>query len=328
MKAIGLLSGGLDSTLALELMLEQNIEIITLNFKTPFCRCNHGGCNWASKQANRIGVGIKYIYLGDEYLETIKNPKFGYGSQVNPCIDCRILMFKKAKEFMKEINASFIFTGEVLGQRPMSQHMNALRLIEREAGLEGLIIRPLSARLLPPSIPEKEGWIEREALRAIRGRSRKEQIRLAKKVGLHDYPCPAGGCLLTDPNFAKRIKDLLKHSSNLTLNDVELLKVGRHFRLSSSVKLIVGRNEKENERLSRLRRNGDVSLFVSEHKGPTSILRGNTIDHLIILAAGITAYYSDAPKDRVAEVSFETGNETNFICVRAAPYDELKQFMI
>ena len=191
--AIGLLSGGLDSTLAVKLMLNQDIEVMVLNFITPFCTCTKKGCKHeASRIANEFGIVIKVIAAGDDYIKVVRNPKHGYGKNMNPCIDCRTFMLKKAKEYMEEIGASFLFTGEVLGQHPMSQRREAMTLIEKEAGLEGLILRPLSAQFLEPTIPEKEGLIDREKLLGIRGRLRKPQMELTEELGIKDYQCPAG----------------------------------------------------------------------------------------------------------------------------------------
>lgn len=297
MKVVALISGGLDSTLAAKLIKEQGIEVVALNFKTAFCLCdrkNSAGClNHARQVAHNLGLEIRVINITQEFLEIIKAPVFGYGSNMNPCIDCRILKLRKAKEFMHEIGASFVITGEVLGQRPMSQHKQALRIIEKESGLEGLVLRPLSARLLPETIPEKEGWINRDKLLSFNGRTRKPQIALAKEFGINDYPCPAGGCLLTDSGFARRIKDLLANEE-LNLNNIELLKIGRHFRISKLTKLIVGRDEKENERLSGLARDGDYLFMPHAIAGPTALGRGifNNAD-LLKLSCGIVCRYCD-----------------------------------
>ncbi|MCX7910705.1 MAG: hypothetical protein N2505_03900, partial [Endomicrobia bacterium] len=211
MKAISLISGGLDSELATRIILEQKIEIIGLHFITPFCLCDKkGSCNSQSlRVAKDLNIELKIIPLKDEYLEIVKNPKYGYGKNLNPCIDCRIMMLRYTKKIMQEVGALFVVTGEVLGQRPKSQNIKALKIIEKEAGLEGLILRPLSAKVLPETIPEKLGWVQRDKLFNIVGRQRKIQIELAKNFDMKNYPCPSGGCLLTDPNFSKRIKDVL-----------------------------------------------------------------------------------------------------------------------
>ena len=227
MKAIALLSGGLDSTLAARVVMEQGVELEALNFVTVFCTCTNRGatCLASQKAVETLGIPLKVFNVSEEYLSVVKHPKHGYGRNMNPCIDCRIFMLMKTKTYMAESGASFIVTGEVLGQRPMSQRKDAMRLIEKEAGLEGLILRPLSAKVLQVTIPEKEGWVDREKLLRIQGRSRKPQIELAENYGIHDYPCPAGGCLLTDPGFAKRMKDLMVNRPDFSLNDVHLLKM-------------------------------------------------------------------------------------------------------
>jgi len=302
MKALILLSGGLDSAVAAKVVKQQGIELEALNFVSPFCQCRKG-CDDLTKLAEELDVKLHVVTLLDEYLEIIKNPKYGYGSNMNPCIDCRILMFKKAKEIMNKIGASFIVTGEVLGQRPMSQHKDALALIDRESGLEGLVLRPLSAKFLPPTKAEKEGQINRDLLLSIKGRSRKKQLELAKSYKISSYFCPSGGCLLTDPNFSKRLRDLLAHCSNPTLDEIELLKIGRHFRLSENAKLIVGRNREENEKLRKLCRSGDILLEVPNYGCPVSIARGKLSKEDLLLSARIEARYSDAPKDGAVKVN-------------------------
>ena len=262
MKAVTLLSGGLDSTLAAKVVMEQGIELEALNFMTLFCTCTHRGatCLASQKAVETLGIPLRVFNVSEEYLSVVKDPSHGYGKNMNPCIDCRIFMLKKAKAYMQDSGAAFIVTGEVLGQRPMSQRKDAMRLIEKEAELEGFILRPLSAHVLPMTIPEKEGWVDREKLLKFQGRSRKPQIKLAEHYGIRDYPCPAGGCLLTDPGFAKRMKDLMLHKPDFSLNDVHLLKVGRHFRLSDGVKLVVGRNEEENQKIETFAQEGDYFI--------------------------------------------------------------------
>jgi len=296
MKAISLLSGGLDSTLATKLALEQGLEVIALNFTSPFCQCNHkaNSCSIAKDVAQGLGVSLNVVNLGTEYLEIVKNPKHGYGSNMNPCVDCRILMLKKAKEFMQKNGADFIITGEVLGQRPMSQYRHMLKLIDKETQLEGLILRPLSANLLDETIPEKKGWVNRKLLLSLSGRTRKPQISLAKDRDIKNYSCPAGGCLLTDPGFSKRMKDLIKYCGSFSLRDVELLKLGRHFRLDVNSKLIVGRDESENNRLKNFIDPGDIYFDPHPVKGPVAIGRGNFKDNEILeLGARIIARYCD-----------------------------------
>jgi len=311
-KALGLLSGGLDSTLAVKLMLEQGVEVETLNFVTPFCLCGTKKCD-ATSVASRFQVKLKRIFLGDEYLKMLRKPKHGYGKNVNPCIDCRILMLKKTKRYAKKIGADFIFTGEVLDERPMSQHRRALEIIEREAGLEGKILRPLSAKYLPETGAEKKGLIERERLLDIRGRSRKRQIELAKGFGLSDYPCPAGGCLLTDREFAAKVRDLFNHKRAVRLKDTSLLKVGRHFRFGSN-KIIVGRNEIENKLLLSLKAPDDYYFEVPDCGSPTTILQGRKSSEAIRIAASLTARYSDAKGENV-QVAYGTGRSKKTLTV-------------
>ncbi len=293
-KAIALLSGGLDSTLAVRLILDQGIAVEALNFVTPFCTCNRRGRCEARHVAEEFGIPWKTIAITEEFFPVIKDPRYGYGSGMNPCLDCRILMFSRARERMEEIGAAFVFTGEVLGQRPMSQHRQAMRIIDRESGLDGRLLRPLSARLLEPTIPEKEGLVDRERLLDIQGRSRKPQMALAEERGITDYPCAAGGCLLTDPGFARRMRDLVRFRPDFDLNDVNLLKAGRHFRLLPGAKAVVGRNEEENRRLQILARKDDVLFEVKGCGSPTTLLRGEVGKAEMHLAAAITARYSDA----------------------------------
>ncbi len=311
MKAIALLSGGIDSTLAAKIVMEQEIELEAINFLTVFCTCTNRGetCLASQKAVNALGIPLKVFNVSDEYLNTVKNPKHGYGSNMNPCIDCRIFMLKKTKVYMEEAGASFIITGEVLGQRPMSQRRDAMRLIEKEAGLEGYILRPLSAKFLPVTIPEKEGWINRETLLGIQGRSRKPQMKLADHYGIRDYPCPAGGCLLTDPGFARRIKDLMDHKSDFSLNDVHLLKIGRHFRLSPHLKLVVGRNEDDNRKIQTFALEGDILLKTMQYPGPLSLLRGDDNGESIETAASITVRYSKGKNFERAEVFYGSAKE-------------------
>jgi len=315
-KAIVLLSGGLDSTLVVGLMLQYGIEIEAINFVTPFCTCNRSkGCGHeAGRVVKEFGIQLKVVNVFEEIMEVIKHPKHGYGRGVNPCIDCRILIFKKAKEYMVQTGVSFIVTGEVLGQRPMSQHRRAMEIIEKESGLEGLVLRPLSAKLLKPTIPEEMGWVDREKLLNISGRSRKTQIALAEELHINEYPCAAGGCLLTDAEFAKRMRDLLASTPDPTLNDVQLLKLGRHFRLSETLKVIVARNDEENNRLVNLIEEKDITLQVTNQKGPVAICRGEINREQKLLAASIVARYSDDRGESGIKVNGGlAGEETLFV---------------
>jgi len=332
MKAIALLSGGLDSTLAAKVVLDLGIELEALNFLTVFCTCTTRGetCLASQKAVDALGIPLKVLNVSEEYLHVVKNPKHGYGSNMNPCIDCRIFMMKKAKAYMEETGASFLVTGEVLGQRPMSQRKDTMRLIEKEADLEGFILRPLSAKFLPASIPEKEGWVDREKLLKIQGRSRKPQIQLADQYGIRDYPCPAGGCLLTDPGFAKRMRDLLRYFPDFSLNDVHLLKMGRHFRLSPGLKLVVGRNEEENQKIQTFSDEGDILIRLFRFPGPLSLLRGETAEGDIEKAAAITARYSKAKGLEKVEVICRKakGDGNRSLSVTPLSEKEIEELMI
>jgi len=330
-KAIALLSGGLDSILATRIILEQGIEVEAVNFLTVFCTCTARGktCLASKSAADKLGIKLKVFEISKEYLEVVKKPKYGYGAHLNPCLDCRIFMFKKAGQYMREIGAQFLITGEVLGERPMSQRKEAMRIIERDSGLEGLILRPLCARLLEPTIPEKEGLVNREKLLCIKGRSRKPQIELAVQFGINDYPCPSGGCLLTDPGFSRRMKDLMEHNPDFDLNDVQLLKLGRHFRLSPQTKLIVGRNEEENTKLLNLSKDKDIFLQPFEIKGPVGVLRGLVDENILSLASSIIARYSDNHQSKIKVLYRKASNNiSNPILVSPIKDELLKSYRI
>lgn len=341
---MALLSGGLDSTLVVKLMLEQQIELEAISFVTVFCTCTSKGSSCLASQdaARRLGVKLKVFNLSQEYLAIVKNPKYGYGRNMNPCIDCRILMFKKAKEYMHQIGASFLLTGEVLGERPMSQRKEAMKIIERDAGLSGLVLRPLCALSLEPTIAEEKGWVERSKLLRITGRSRKPQIKLAEELGVKDYPCPAGGCLLTDSGFARKLKDLL-NLGPLNLDDVRLLKVGRHFRLSPELKVVVGRDEQENERLESLVQSNDVLFRAELLPGPLTVARGirgfdlraadrsedSPEDDFLTQVAAITARYSQGRDQKSLRVSFGRRDaEQRSVIVAPADNAALEQWRI
>jgi len=329
-KVVALLSGGLDSRLAVKMMQNQGFDVTAVAIKTPFCDFDCGrGCGFEIREtADTLGVDLRTVYLGDEYIEMLKHPKHGFGSGMNPCIDCRAMMFKAGKKVMEEVGAEFIISGEVLGQRPMSQHGPALRTIEKEAGLEGKIVRPLSAALLPPTEPETNGLIKRENLGMIRGRSRKEQLKLSKEFGFENPPNAGGGCLLTDPAFSVRAKDLFKHIETPTTNDIDLLKIGRHFRFDPTTKLIVGRNKDENEMLQALALDGDVLLETKDHVGPISLLRGDDFEKNLKLAAAITLRYSDAPKNTTGIVVFQKKETKSELSISQIAESEYLQYRI
>lgn len=326
-RGLVLLSGGLDSTLAAKLLQEQGIDILGIKFTSPFCLCDSGGKCHALEVAKNMKIPLKVISKGEEYLEIIRNPKYGYGSALNPCVDCRIHMLKKAKELMKKSIADFIVTGEVLGQRPMSQHKKTLLLIEREAGLEGKVLRPLSAKLLPKTEPEIRGFVDREKLLDIKGRSRKRQLALIKQLNITGWGAPSGGCLLTQKEFAAKLKDLFKWKPKIIWRDVELLKIGRHFRAENS-KIIVGRNEQENKLLLGLKNEDDYWLEVPNYGSPVVLLQGTKKEELLIeLAASITARYSDCKHDNVL-VKCNTGLKEYTIKVKPAEQSTIEKLRI
>jgi len=332
MKAIALLSGGLDSTLAAKVVIDHGIEVEAVNFLTVFCTCTNRGetCLASQKAVETLGIPLKVFNVSEEFLDIVKHPKHGYGSNMNPCIDCRIFMLKESRAYMEASGASFVITGEVLGQRPMSQRRDAMRLTERESGLEGLILRPLSAKFLSATIPEKLGWVDREKLLNFQGRSRKPQMKLAELFGIHDYPCPAGGCLLTVPGFAKRMRDLMEHTPDFSINDVHLLKMGRHFRFSSKLKLVIGRNEGENEKIQTFAREEDILLRLAHFPGSLSLLRGEPHDEEIGKAAAIAARYSKAKGWERAEVLYKKVSEQSYRSLSVLPLSEheIKELMI
>jgi tRNA-specific 2-thiouridylase len=291
MKAVALLSGGLDSLLAMKLVEDQGMEVVPLHMVTPFT----GRLDPSFPEELEEGYGVKGCRLVDireAFLSLLRNPPHGFGKYLNPCIDCKILFLKKAREIMGEEGASFVITGEVVGQRPMSQRKEILSVIEKASGMEDLVLRPLSARLLPPSLPEREGWVDRDRLEAIGGRSRKRQLELAQAFGWRNPPSPAGGCLLTDPAFSRKLKDLLDHLPPgilPSLRDLELLKVGRHFRLRQDLKLMVGRREEENEVVQSLATPEDVLLVPRGFPGPSGLLVGRLDGGGLVLALSIMA---------------------------------------
>jgi|UniRef100_A0A7V3PUI3 tRNA U34 2-thiouridine synthase MnmA/TrmU len=325
-KAIGLLSGGLDSTLAVKIIIDQGIEVVVLHFITPFCTCTRNGCRNAAKiVAERWGIEIKVIGFKDEYIKLVKNPRFGYGRNMNPCIDCRIYMFSQARRYLEETGADFVFTGEVLGQRPMSQNLWAMKLIEQESGLTGRLLRPLSAQFFEPTVPEKTGLVNRETLLAIQGRTRKPQITLAQQKHIFNYPCPAGGCRLTDPNFARRLRESFKYNED-SITAVNLLRYGRHFRLPGGAKLIVGRNELENRILKAYTITSRFLLLEAKDvPGPVALLTAPALETDIRLAATICLSYSDCHTQDQHPVVI---NQYNQLLLVPVPKEKIKKFLI
>ncbi len=287
-KALVLLSGGLDSILAVKLLLEQGIEVEAVNFRSNFC-----GPSKARPAAKMLGVPLREVDIREDFLAVLKNPKYGYGAGLNPCIDCHALMLKKAGQIMCAEGFDFVATGEVLGERPMSQHKQALKIVEREAGLEGYLLRPLSAKLLEPTMPEKESLVDREKLLAISGRSRKKQMELAARYGIKNYPTPAGGCALTQAGFARRLAELMKNKPDFDAADVDLIGVGRHFWLASPKReegeggvdgsqIILGRNEQENQILESAAKKNDVLIEPENFIGPIALIKDERMNDLLV----------------------------------------------
>lgn len=297
-KAISLFSGGLDSSIAAKLIESLGIDVLGISFTTPFFSAEK-----AIQAADLISIPIKIIDFTDDYIQMLKKPRYGFGKNMNPCIDCHALMFKKAGDLMKELGYDFIFSGEVLNERPMSQNRISLKKVEKLSGYEGYILRPLSAKLLDITIPESEGKIDRNKLLNINGRSRKMQFELAEKFNITYYPAPAGGCLLTDKNFSTRLKDLFSINPEPKTECLELLKYGRIFKLQNDGRLILGRNEKENSAIEKLNAN-DFIIDTPEVAGPLGVILNNYSDENILLAANILVSYCDA----------ETGSEVRVVC--------------
>lgn len=293
MKAKGVLlySGGLDSLLAAKILMEQDIDLIGLHFVLPFYP---PGFNFneldAAKQAKKIGLKLKFYKCGQEYLQMLKNPIHGYGKNINPCIDCRIFFINKAAEYMEQLNADFVATGEVVGQRPMSQLKHTLRHIEKSTNLTGRLLRPLSAKILKPTIAENEGKIDRTRLLDLNGRGRKRQFKLAEEYGITDYSSPSGGCLFTDKNIASRIKDIFDKEDEIKEIDLYLSTIGRQFRTDKNSKIIMARNEQESMDLENIKQFADSMLY-PEFRGPTVFIKGKIDDKDLSAITSIMARY-------------------------------------
>ncbi|NPA16536.1 MAG: hypothetical protein GXO05_02210 [Aquificae bacterium] len=325
-RAIALYSGGLDSTLAIKLIQNQGIDVIAVHFYTGFCitetKRRRGEkkpdgssyMNPALKYAAKYGFRLEIVDISEDYFDIVTNPKYGYGANINPCIDCRAFMYKKAKELMKEFDADFIVSGEVLNQRPMSQHLKAMKTIEREAGVEGLVLKPLSAKVLPPTIPEIKGWVDREKLEGIVGRSRKRQLQLAKELGIDEFEQPAGGCCyLTDENFARKYLETFSVENRITREDLYLLTIGRHFRLPTGTKVVVSRNEGEGNFIRGLKNN--YWFFEPVGKGAVAIAK--TIEDRPLTEeeikniADLVARYSKTDEDGKINIKYSSPASEN-----------------
>lgn len=330
-KVVVLLSGGLDSALVVKLMLDQELDVVALNFVSPFCTCSPrkaGGCGLAARVAEDMGVELRTMSKGLEYLRIVEQPRFGYGRALNPCIDCRIYILRKAAEVMRETGALCVVTGEVLGQRPMSQHRRSLDVIEQESGLAGRLLRPLSAHLLAPTIPEQEGLIDRTRLLDLSGRARTPQLALAKAIGVEVFGCPSGGCLLTEPAMARRLKDVFENCPGWDERDARLTTLGRHFRLHPDLKVILGRDAAENARLEKMAGPLPVVAF-SEANGPTALVRGNWNEQDQVAIGRLLRYFT--PKATEAELEVRCrhdGQEKTWTVYAPATEDEVAKWTI
>lgn len=314
-KALLLFSGGLDSLLAARILQSQGVEVEALIFVSPFFKNER-----AIKRAKEEGIPFRIVDFTQTIFELLKNPPHGFGKGMNPCIDCKINMLKKALPLLKETGADFIATGEVLGQRPMTQNRRTLLLIEKEAGAQGKVVRPLSAKLLPKTEAEKKGFIERKKLYAIAGRGRKKQFELAEKFGIKNIPSPAGGCLLTDPIFSKRLKDLMEHEG-LSIWGVELLKAGRHFRTPEGERVVVSRKPSEREVLEKLAALQSLWFIRPFGEGEVGLLVGKNLE----IAAKIIGAYC-----KYGEIAFLAKRGKEETVVRTTPYtkEEVSEFLI
>jgi len=289
-RAIALVSGGLDSILAVKVIQEQGVEVEGIAFETPFFSVQS-----AVDACNKIDIPLTVADITSDHLVMLRAPRYGYGRNMNPCIDCHIMMLRKAGEMMEAQGADFIITGEVMGQRPMSQGKQSLHVVAKRSGYQDFIVRPLSARLLPETKPEREGKLDRPRMLDIQGRGRKRQMEMADRYRITEYATPAGGCLLTDPGFARRLRDLFAHCSDLEIRDLEFLKVGRHLRLNDKTKIIAGRKKVENEVIDMMSLDRDIVIMVRDFPGPTVLVPNGCEKGDLRLAAGICALYSDAP---------------------------------
>ena len=305
--ALGLYSGGLDSLLACRVLSSLSIRVIAIKFITPFFddHLRDSEEEYRKSVHEKYGIDVRIVDLSSRYIELLRNPQHGYGKHFNPCIDCKIFMLRQARDMMSAHNASFLFTGEVLGQRPMSQRRDTLRVIERDGGSEDILLRPLCAKRLPETRPEREGLVDREKLYGFTGRGRRQQIELAERFGITDYPSPAGGCTLTDPNLGTRIAKFYdglfgESFRDFQENDIRLLLVGRQFRLPQGAWLILGRNSSENDKILKLAAKGDWLFKMIGRPGPTALLRkaeqviGGKGDEneVVQMAAGLVSRYA------------------------------------
>jgi tRNA-specific 2-thiouridylase len=322
-RAVGIFSGGLDSMLAVEVLRRQGVEVLALTFESPFF-----GSERAKESARLLGVPHRVMDLTGDEIEIVVSPRFGFGRNMNPCMDCHALMFRKAGELLDQEGYDFLFSGEVLGQRPFSQNRQALETVAKASGRAHLILRPLSALLLPPSGPEQRGLVDRGRLLGLKGRSRKPQMALARQWGITHYPSPAGGCLLTDPMFSRRLSDLLKNEPFWSQRDLRLLSVGRHLRISPRRKIVVGRNRIDNERLEALAHEEDVLLTALGDPGPLVLVPYGGPPELLEEAASVCLRYGDAPAGHAHPVLLRQGRRQWVIEAKACEPDRAAQWII
>lgn len=323
-RALGLCSGGLDSPLSGAVLQKQGIDVHYITFETPFFSADK-----ARHAASQQNIPLIVENITEVYLEMLKNPPCGYGKYMNPCLDCHALMFRLAGKHMATDGFDFLFSGEVLGQRPMSQTMSSLRYVEKNSGHMGYIVRPLSARLLPETIPEQEGLVDRSLLLDLSGRGRKPQMKLAEEFGITDYPAPAGGCLLTDKGYAGRLRELFEHDGNPSEADLHLLKYGRHFRLPAGAKIIVGRTQSDNDSLEKYyNRSTDTLIRLARNPGPLVLVPKVTEDPVIKLAAAMAVGYSKTPVDTSAEVRVTSPTGVQMIRVLGLRPSDVKRLLI
>jgi len=323
-KGLGLCSGGLDSILSGLVLKKQGLHVEWITFETPFFSSEK-----ARNAAAITGIPLTVQNISKPYLTMLKAPNCGYGKYMNPCLDCHALMFRMAGELMKAKGFDFLFSGEVLGQRPMSQTRPSLRYVEKNSGFDGYVVRPLSAKRLEETIPEKKGLIDREALLGITGRSRKEQMRLARHFGLTDYPAPAGGCLLTDKGYSNRLKDIFSHQDEYSENELHLLRYGRHFRIDADTKIIVGRTKQDNEEMERyLDPALDMLLKVKDYPGPLVVIPNGAAMDVVLLAASTCAGYSKAPADTPVQVKVIASKGRENVTVLPITPKEVGKYLI
>lgn len=323
-RALGLCSGGLDSILSALLLREQGVEIKWITFETPFFSSEK------AKQASQsTGIPLIVQNITSTYLKMLLNPPCGYGRNMNPCMDCHALMFKIAGKIMRNEGFDFIFSGEVLGQRPMSQTKPSLRYVEKQSGCNGYILRPLSAACLPVTIPEEKELVDRKLLLGISGRSRKPQINLAAQLGVFDYPTPAGGCLLTDATYCVRLKDLFEHHDIYSVEDLNLLKYGRHFRIDKKTKIIVGRNKKDNFNILKSYDNcKDVVIKIKDYPGPTVIVSHGDNKDILTFAASVCVGYSNITNDKKVKIIISNGCNDSVIDVTGIAPEQVRDYII